>query len=67
MEIVLYEEGEVKAEIKDGQLVVTHASKGATAQVNVEMGYLLDKLAEKIPGQIDDAIIAVLKSAIGAK
>lgn len=66
MNVELYQEGEVKAELKDGDLVITYGGKGATAQVNVDMGYLLDKLAEAIPGQIDDAIIAVIKSAIKA-
>lgn len=66
MNVELYQEGEVKAELKDGDLVVSYGGKGASAQVNIDMGYLLDKLAEAIPGQIDDAVIAVLKSAIKA-
>lgn len=66
MNVELYQEGEVKAELKDGDLVVTYGGKGATAQVNIDMGYLLDKLAEAIPGQIDDAVIGVIKAAIKA-
>lgn len=64
MNVELYQEGEVKAELKDGDIVITYGGKGATAQVNVDMGYLLDKLAEAIPGQIDDAVISVIKAAI---
>lgn len=66
MNVELYQEGEVKAELKDGDLVITYGGKGATAQVNIQMGYLLDKLAEAIPGQVDDAIIGVIKAAIKA-
>lgn len=67
MELKLFEEGEVKGELKDGKLVITYGGSAATAQVNVEMGYLLDKLAEAIPGKVDDVIIGVIKNAIGAK
>lgn len=66
MQVELYQEGEVKAELKDGQIVVTYGGKGATAQINIELGYLLDKLAEAIPGQIDDAVIGVIKAAVQA-
>lgn len=66
MNVELYQEGEVKAELKDGDIVITYGGKGATAQVNVDLGYLLDKLAEAIPGQIDDAVIGVIKAAVKA-
>jgi hypothetical protein len=66
MNVELYKEGEVTAELKDGDLVITYGGKGAQAIVNVDMGYLLDKLAEAIPGTVDDAIIAVIKAAIKA-
>lgn len=65
MDVLLWQEGEVKVELKSGDLVVTYGGKGATAQAAVDMGYLLDKLAEAIPGQIDNAVLAVIKSAIG--
>jgi hypothetical protein len=60
-------EGEVKVDIVDKKIVVSavHASKGAVANVSVAVdpSYFLDKLKEKIPGGIDDAVIEVLKAA----
>lgn len=60
-------EGEVKVDIVDKKIVLSavHASKGAVANVSVAVdpGYFLDKLKEKIPGGIDDAVIEVLKAA----
>lgn len=32
--------------------------------VKVDAGYLLDELAKKIPGQIDDAVFGLLKAAL---
>jgi hypothetical protein len=66
MNVELYQEGEVKAELKDGQLVFTYGGKGAHALFSVDMGYVLDKIAAAIPGQVDDAIIGVIKAAIKA-
>jgi len=37
---------------------------GAELKVFVSAEYFLDKLAEAIPGQIDDLIIAALKAAL---
>ena len=37
---------------------------GAELKVYVSAEYFLNKLAEAIPGQIDDVIIAALKSAL---
>lgn len=47
-------------------LVVSHASKGADAnlQVKVRSDYFIDKLAAVIPGAVDDAILQVLKAAL---
>lgn len=42
----------------------THASGEVSILVSEDAGYFLDKLAAKIPGTVDDAIFAVLKSAI---
>lgn len=57
-------------DIKEGDLVlkVVHDSKGLDAELNVRVdsGYFIDKLAEKIPGQVDDAILQVLKAALKA-
>lgn len=34
------------------------------ASVSIEAGYFVDKLAELIPGKIDDMILAALKGAL---
>lgn len=39
---------------------------GASASVSLEPGLFLDKLKALIPGQIDDAVIELLKSALKA-
>jgi hypothetical protein len=66
MKVELYQEGELKAELDNGQIVLTYGGKGATAVVSIDAGYLLDKLAAAIPGSIDDAVIGVVKAAIKA-
>jgi hypothetical protein len=61
-------EGLYDLDIKDGNLVLvlSHGSKGLSASINVqvESGYFLDKLAAKIPGDLDDAVINLIKNAI---
>jgi len=61
-------EHDVDLVIAGGQvkLVGGYAGKGGGAKLElyVSSDYLLDKLAEKIPGVIDDAIIAIAKEAI---
>ena len=56
---VKFEEGKLK-------LVVKYDGKGADAEVALmlEGEYFLDKLAEAIPGQVDDMVIAALKGAL---
>lgn len=66
MDQEIVKKGDLELEIKEGNLVLSFDSKGVKASVTVESGYFLDKLAEKIPGQIDDAVIAVIKSALKA-
>jgi hypothetical protein len=65
MNALLWQEGEVKVELLAGDLVVSYGGKGAKGSVALDMGYLLDKLAEAIPGQIDDAVLKIIKAAIG--
>lgn len=48
---------ELKLEFKEGKLV-------ASAEVGADQ--LLDLIAAKIPGQIDDAILGLLKAALKA-
>lgn len=61
-------EANAKVEIVAGkiQLIAALDSQGVDANVAVavEVDYFIDELAKKIPGQIDDAIFAVLKTAL---
>ena len=61
-------EGSYEIDLVAGDLVMraTHDSGGAAASVELKVraDYFLDKLAEKIPGEIDDAIFAIIKSAL---
>lgn len=67
-EIVKGSEHEVHLVIENGQVKLVGNYQGHGGFAKVELGissdYLLDKLAEKIPGQIDDAILAVAKEAL---
>lgn len=55
-------------EVKDGVISLIAKHEGSDASVNVivnlKADVLLDKLAAKIPGTIDDAIISVIKAAL---
>ncbi len=55
-------------DVKDGKIIisVTYDGKGldSTISLAVEGDYFLDKLAAKIPGSIDDLVIAAIKSAM---
>ena len=61
-------EGSYEIDLVGGDLVLkaTHDSGGAAASVELKVraDYFLDKLAKKIPGEIDDAIFSIIKSAI---
>lgn len=61
-------EGNIELELKEGKLnlIASHNSKGAGVSLNVSLDsdYFIDKLAAVIPGQIDDAIFAILKAAL---
>jgi len=61
-------EGSYEIDLIEGDLVVkvSHDSGGASAgiELKIKAEYFLDKLAKKIPGEIDDAIFAIIKSAI---
>lgn len=61
-------EAYVMGEIVDGNIVITSkldtSGVGASVSATVNGEYFLDKLAEKIPGQIDDAVLALLKAAL---
>ena len=57
-----------RIDFKEGNVVlaVMYDGKGADAEMSVtlESEYFLDKLAEAIPGKVDDMIVAALKGAL---
>ncbi len=61
-------EAKALVEIKEGKLQLSAMldTQGVDANVSVavDTDYFIDELAKKIPGQIDDAIFAVLKTAL---
>lgn len=61
-------EANAKVVISEGKLslmaVLDTAGMDASVVVSVDTDYFLDELAAKIPGTMDDAIIAVLKAAL---
>ena len=61
-------EVDLKFSIENGKVAITtvYEGKGGGAELKafVSAEYILDKLAEAIPGQIDDLVIAALKSAL---
>lgn len=67
-QIELSKELKLEIDVKEGKLLVMLAQEGAQGGAKLEghisIDMLIDKLAEKIPGQIDDAIFAVLKQAL---
>jgi len=63
-------ESEIAVTIQDGKLALMGSldTEGMDVQLSVSVGidYLIDELAKKIPGQIDDAIFAILKASLKA-
>lgn len=61
-------EGEVALVLSGGKLslVAKYDSKGLDGEVklSVDSDYFIDELKAKIPGQIDDAILEILKAAL---
>jgi phage tail sheath gpL-like len=66
--IVDGKELDVKVGVSGGFVTLTAdyqgAETGAALSVKVSVDNLLDKLAEAVPGKIDDAIIQVVKAAL---
>ena len=66
-EVEISKESSIDLEYKDGKLRLSGSYDGKGADVglyiDVEPDYFLDKLAEAIPGDIDDKVIALLKAA----
>lgn len=63
-------EGSVKVDVVGGKIVLNAgldtSGVDVGAKIVVEVDYFLDLLAAKIPGQLDDAVIAIMKSALKA-
>ena len=64
MEKELYAEGEVSVKMMGEDIVITYAGKGVSISAKVEGEYLLKKIAEAIPGEVDDAVLNVLLAAL---
>ena len=64
MDAELYNKGELEISIENGDLVIEVGSKGASVRAVADAGYFMDKLAEKIPGEIDNAVIGIIKGAL---
>lgn len=60
----LYKKGEINIALENGKLVLFLDTKGADVRVDVDPDYFLDKLAEAIPGDIDDQVFMLLKAAL---
>lgn len=58
----------LKIEVADGKVKLSSAldSKGLGAQLSVvlEPDYFIDKLAEAVPGKIDDMVLGMLKQVL---
>jgi hypothetical protein len=66
----LGEDGDFKLEMKDGKLLLSagymQEGVGASLGIQVSPDFFIDKLAEAIPGEIDDAVLSILKAALKA-
>ena len=66
--IEISNEANFDLEFKEGKLMLKcgYDGKGLDAGLYIELeaDYFLDKLAEKIPGKLDDTVIAMLKGAL---
>lgn len=62
----LVDMGELDIKFEEGKLKLVYAGKGGGGMVYAEIDYFMDKLKDAIPGEIDDAIIELLKGAMKA-
>lgn len=60
----LYKEGELAVKMDGEDIVIEYKGKGGSVSVKVEGEYLILKLAEAIPGDIDDAVLSMLLAAL---
>lgn len=64
MDKELYSKGEFQISIEGGNVKLMYDGKGMDVSLVLEGEYFLDKLAEAIPGQVDDAVIELIKAAL---
>ena len=64
MDKELYKEGEISIKMLQEDIVIEYAGKGGSVAVKIEGEYLIKKLAEAIPGEIDDTLLNVLLAAL---
>ncbi|MCP3684527.1 MAG: hypothetical protein GY861_17820 [bacterium] len=64
MEKELMEKGELVIKMINEDIAIEYAGKGGSVMIKIEGEYLLDKLAEAIPGEVDDVVLNVIKSAL---
>ena len=64
MDKEILNKGELKVEIKGGNLVLSYEGDGGSSVNTIKGEYFLDKLKEAIPGEVDDKIIDFLKVAL---
>jgi hypothetical protein len=70
VEFAVSKEVDFEVDMKDGKLRLVFAYDGKGLDtglyVDLEPDYFLDKLAALIPGELDDAVLAMVKSALKA-
>lgn len=64
--MLIYEEKGAKAELQNGDLLLTYGDKGAEVSLKVNLEYLLTKAVKKTPNTVDDAIAATFIAALKA-
>ena len=64
MEKELLSKGELKIKVEGAKVLLILDSAGVDFTVAVDGEYFMDKLAQAIPGQIDDTVIGLLKGAL---
>lgn len=59
-----------EVDLADGKVLLKSKYQGtqggAEFSANLDVAFLLDELAKKIPGQFDDAVLGLLKAALQA-
>lgn len=66
MDMEVKQMGDVKIEIVAGDLVATLDTAALKGSLVLSTEYVLDVIAAKIPGTLDDSLLAILKGALKA-